>query len=94
MYLMVSTYRKPLDEVDLVRADHIAFLDTLIAAGVVVGAGRQEPPVGGVVLLDVATEAEARAIMADDPYVLRGVADYESIGWNPTRGRLAPGATS
>ncbi len=57
-------------------------------------AGRQQPPVGGIVLLDVATEAEARVIMAGDPYVLHGVADYEPIGWNPTRGRLAPGATS
>jgi uncharacterized protein YciI len=94
MYLMVSTYRRPLDEVDAVRPEHFAFMDGLEAAGLVVSAGRQQPPVGGIVLLDVATEEQARAIMADDPYVLRGVADYEPIGWNPTRGRLAPGSTS
>ena len=94
MYLMVSTYRRPLDEVDAVRAEHFAFMDKLEAAGLVVAAGRQQPPVGGIVLLDVATEAEARVIMAGDPYVLHGVADYEPIGWNPTRGRLAPGAAS
>jgi len=89
MYLMISTYVAPLDEVDRVREDHMRFLDGLDDRRLVVSAGRQDPPVGGVVLLDVATEAEAMALMADDPYVLRGVARYEAIGWHPSRGVLA-----
>ena len=32
---------------------------------------------------------EAHVLMADDPYVLRGLASYQAIGWTPTRGALA-----
>lgn len=89
MYLMISTYTAPLEQVDAARADHLTFMDGLEERGLVVLAGRQDPPAGGVVLLDVRTEAEAREVMADDPYVLRGLAAYQAIGWQPTRGALA-----
>ena len=89
MYLMISTYRVPLDEVDKARDDHMRFLDGLESQGLVVSAGRQNPPKGGVVLFNVDTEEEAWALIADDPYVLRGLAEYEARGWTPTRGVLA-----
>lgn len=89
MYLMISTYLKPLDEVDQARDEHLAFLAGLEERGLVVSAGRQDPPKGGVILLDVDTEAEARTIIADDPYVKHGLAAYEPTGWKPSRGILA-----
>jgi uncharacterized protein YciI len=88
MYLMISKYVKSLDEVDGARDDHYAFLDGLEAQGLVLLAGRQDPPVGGVVLLDVDSEQRALEIFADDPYVTRGVAEYQAVGWNPGRGSL------
>lgn len=87
MYLMISTYVVPLDQVDQFRDQHLLFLDGL--GGLVAAAGRQDPPVGGVVLLDVDNEADARKVMADDPYVVNAVAEYQAIGWRPTRGALA-----
>lgn len=89
---MISTYLRPLAEIDLVRDEHLAWLDGVEQRGVLVTAGRQDPPVGGIVLLDVASEAEAVAVMADDPYLLRGLATYAATGWLPSRGRLAPRA--
>jgi uncharacterized protein YciI len=88
VYLMISTYLVPLDEVAKVRDEHLAYLDDLIGQGKLVAAGRQEPPVGGMVLLDVADEATAREVISQDPYVLRGIAEYEARGWNPTVGAL------
>ncbi|MGH8890918.1 MAG: YciI family protein [Acidothermaceae bacterium] len=88
MYLMISTYLRPLDEVDAHRPQHFEFMAGLEAKGLVVGAGRRQPPTGGIVLLDVETEDEARAIFAADPYVVAGVAEYEPLGWTPTRGPL------
>jgi uncharacterized protein YciI len=85
--LMISTYLAPLDEVDKAREAHSAFLDTL--GETVISGGRQDPPVGGVVLLDAATVEEAERIMADDPYVQRGLARYTATGWKPSRGVLA-----
>ncbi len=89
MFLMISTYLRPIEEVDAIRPAHFEFMDALEARGIVVGAGRRQPPVGGVVLLDVETEAEAREIMSGDPYVIGGFAAYEPMGWTPTRGSLA-----
>jgi uncharacterized protein YciI len=87
MYLMISTYLVPLAEVDQLRDPHLAYLDKL--GGIVATAGRQDPPVGGVVMLDVATEAEAEELISQDPYVLAGAAEYKAIGWVPSRGALA-----
>ena len=89
MYLMISTYLAPLDEVDKARAEHFRFVDGLEARKLVVSAGRQDPPVSGVIILAVDTEAEAVALMADDPYVQRGLARYQAVGWQPVRGVLA-----
>lgn len=88
MYVMISTYTVPIEEVDKLRGAHLAFLDGLESEGKVVSAGRRTPPVGGVVVLNVATEAEARQIMAHDPYVLGGVGEYEAVGYSPSRGLL------
>ena len=88
MYLMISTYTVPLEEVDKLRDAHIAFLDEKQAEGIVVEAGRQDPPNGGVVILDVASEKEAFAVMADDPYVKANVGEYKAVGFTPTRGPL------
>jgi uncharacterized protein YciI len=86
---MISKYLKPLDEVDGARTEHTAYLAALEERGLVVAAGRQEPPTGGVILFDVDTEAEARELIAGDPYVTRGLAVYQATGWKPTRGALA-----
>jgi uncharacterized protein YciI len=88
VYLMISTYTVPLEEVDKLREAHLAFLDEKEAAGLVVSAGRQDPPNGGVVILDVASEAEAFAVMADDPYLKGKVGEYKAVGFNPSRGAL------
>jgi uncharacterized protein YciI len=89
VYLMISKYLKPLAEVDAAREDHLTFVAQLEERGFSVTAGRQDPAVGGVILLDVDTEAEAQALIAEDPYVQRGLAEYTATGWHPTRGALA-----
>jgi uncharacterized protein YciI len=89
MYLMISTYRAPLEQVDQAREDHQRYLDELEHRGLVVSAGRQDPPIGGMILFNVDSEDEARALIADDPYVTRGLAEYDAMGWKPTRGVLA-----
>jgi uncharacterized protein YciI len=89
VYLMISKYLAAPEEVDAARPDHLTYLNGLEADGYVVSAGRQDPPTGGVILFDVDTEEEARSLIAEDPYVLRGLAVYEPINWQPTRGVLA-----
>jgi uncharacterized protein YciI len=89
MYLMISTYTAPLDQVNAAREDHLAYLDTLAERGLLIEAGRRDPVVGGIVVLAAESEDEARTLINDDPYVQRGLAAYEAVGWTPNRGPLA-----
>ena len=86
---MISTYLVPLDQVGAARPDHMDFLAKLEDSGAVVGAGRQESGKGGIILLRAGSAREAVALLADDPYVLRGLARYDAVGWTVTRGPLA-----
>ena len=89
MYVMISKYLVSPEEVDKVRGDHLAFLDSLVKSGKLVIAGRQDPPVGGLVMIDAETEEEARELMAADPYIQHGVAEYSATGFRPSLGKLA-----
>ena len=64
---------------------HGAWFSEQAAKGRVVLAGRKASADGGVMLLDVATRAEADAFAASDPYTIEGVAGYTVIEFNLAR---------
>ena len=57
MFVVSLTYKKPIAEVELHLAAHIAYLDEYYAAGTFVASGRKVPRTGGVIL----AKAESRA---------------------------------
>jgi uncharacterized protein YciI len=86
MFVFVSEYQKPLEEVDRHREDHLAFLAGLNEQGRLLVSGRRSPPVGGVVVIDADSLEDAMAIMADDPFAKAGVAVYEPYEFTPSSG--------
>ena len=87
--IAILRYRKPLDEVLAVVDEHRAYLRELEARGDLLASGPCEPRSGGVLLLRVADEGFAGALDAvrdGDPFVKRGVAQYELLPWRPTFG--------
>jgi uncharacterized protein YciI len=84
MVVLISEYQRPLDEVDVHREAHLAFLAGLREQGKIVVSGRRKPPAGGVVVLDVGSVQEAEAIMAEDPFATSGVAVYQAYEFTPT----------
>jgi uncharacterized protein len=86
MFVFISEYQAPLDEVDQVREAHLAFLAGLNAQGRILVSGRRNPPVGGVVIIDADDLEEAKAIMAQDPFASSGVAKYEPYEFTPSAG--------
>ncbi|HEY0559645.1 MAG: hypothetical protein JWM48_1029 [Mycobacterium sp.] len=76
MFLAVSTYTAPPDVMSEHRPAHLAFLEELTAAGRLVTAGRQEPPIGGVLVLTGTDPEEVAALVARDPYSVAGVGSY------------------
>ena len=86
MFVFVSEYQRPLEEVDEHREAHLAFLVGLNEQGRILISGRRNPPVGGVVVIDADDLDHATAIMAEDPFAKAGVARYEPIEFNPSAG--------
>jgi uncharacterized protein YciI len=86
MFVFISEYQKPLDEVDQHREAHLAFLAGLNERGHILISGRRNPPVGGVVVIDAEDLDAAKAIMAEDPFAQAGVATYEPYEFNPSAG--------
>ena len=86
MFVFISEYQKPLDEVDQHREAHLAFLAGLNERGHILVSGRRNPPVGGVVVIDAEDLDAAKAIMAEDPFAKAGVARYEPYEFTPSAG--------
>jgi uncharacterized protein YciI len=86
MFVFISEYQKPLDEVDRHREAHLAFLAGLNERGHILVSGRRNPPVGGVIVIDAEDLDAAKAIMAEDPFAKAGVARYEPYEFTPSAG--------
>jgi uncharacterized protein YciI len=84
MFVVLITYTKPLEAVDALIPAHRAFLQQMYQAGTFLLSGRKEPRDGGVILANAASLQELQAILAQDPFQLHGVAEYQLIQFMPT----------
>jgi uncharacterized protein YciI len=71
-----SIFKQPLD-------DHVAYLREFHRCGKLLLAGPFLDSSGGMTILDVATEEEARRILEDDPDVKRKVIKGTVRAWSP-----------
>jgi len=88
--LAILRYRKPLEEIEKVLAQHRAYLAGLKAEGVLLASGPLAPRNGGALLLRVPDQDADRALDAvrdGDPFVKAGVAQYELLPWTPVLGQ-------
>jgi uncharacterized protein YciI len=89
MFVITLTYKVPLDEVDRHLPAHVEWLGRQFAAGAFLASGRQVPRTGGVIPAGAVGRERLDAILAEDPYRLNGVADYQIVEFVP--GTVAPG---
>jgi uncharacterized protein YciI len=85
MFLLISRYVKPLEEVDRWVGEHRAFLERHYEAGDLLISGPQDPRTGGVIVTHEITRERVDAILANDPFVREGVSEYQIIEFKPTR---------
>ncbi|MFI8933424.1 YciI family protein [Streptomyces sp. NPDC053474] len=76
MFVMELTYTAPVDRVDALLAEHVAWLDAQYAAGVFLASGRKNPRDGGVILAVGDSREEIERVAALDPFVTGGVCTY------------------
>ena len=79
MFVIELTYVAALAEIDKHMKAHMAFLNKHYAAGRFVVSGRQVPREGGIILAVGGTKAEVEAVMAEDPFVSRGLAEVRVV---------------
>ncbi|MFF2188391.1 YciI family protein [Streptomyces sp. NPDC058155] len=89
MFVLELTYTAPLDRVDALSAEHLAWVDDHFAAGTFIASGRKKPRDGGVILAVGDDRAAVEALVAADPFVVGGVCAYRITEFAVAR--TAPG---
>jgi uncharacterized protein YciI len=82
-------YRRPLAEVQTALEEHRAYLRALKAEGLLLASGPLDPWTGGALLLrvpDDAVQPTLDRIRDGDPYVVKGLVQYEVWPWKPVIG--------
>jgi uncharacterized protein len=79
LYAALFTYVADPERIDEVRPAHRAYLRSLLDEGSLHEAGRFGHERGGLIVYNVETESEARALLAADPFTTEGVISIDSV---------------
>jgi uncharacterized protein YciI len=77
MFVLSLTYTAPVERIDALLEEHMAWLDQGYADGTFLASGRKVPRTGGIILAVADSRAAMERLVATDPFAREGVADYE-----------------
>jgi len=84
MFVIILNYKVPLDQVDLVRPTHREYLlKEGMDKGLIIASGAQVPRTGGMIIFNSSSRSEAETFIANDPFFIKGIADFELIEFDP-----------
>jgi uncharacterized protein YciI len=79
MFVIELIYKAELSAIDANMRAHMAWLNKQYAAGRFLLSGRQVPRTGGIILALGDTRDQIEAVVREDPFVSRGLADVRII---------------
>ena len=79
MFVIELIYKVDLAQIDAEMKPHMAFVNAHYASGTFVMSGRKIPRDGGVILAVGRSRADIEALVREDPFVAKGLADYRII---------------
>ena len=79
LFVIELIYKAPLADIDATMTAHVRFLKKHYAAGTFLVSGRKIPRDGGIILAVGASREAIEAIMREDPFCARGLADVRII---------------
>ena len=82
MFIAISVYLKPLEEVNKFYPEHFAWMQRHYDSGRFLGSGRRVPPVGGVIIARGESREEFLSILAEDPFQQNDLAKYDVFEFN------------
>lgn len=83
MFVIISTYKKSLEEIDTKRGDHLAFISNYMLSGKFLFVGRKNPVDGAIIIAHNSTKEELEDIFKQDPYYTNGLAEYSITEFSP-----------
>ncbi|MCX4722662.1 YciI family protein [Streptomyces sp. NBC_01020] len=89
MFVLELTYTGPIERVDELLGEHVAWLDAAYAAGVFIASGRKNPRDGGIILAAGEDRTAMEKLTATDPFMTAGVCTYRITEFIATK--TAPG---
>jgi uncharacterized protein YciI len=79
VFVIELLYKASLSEIDDAMAAHVAFLKKHYASGHFLVSGRKIPRDGGIIIAAGPSREAIEAIVRDDPFVTRGLADFRVV---------------
>ena len=79
MFVIELIYKATLAEIDATMKAHVVFLKKYYAAGNFLVSGRKIPRDGGIIVAVAKNREQIDAIVREDPFVQRGLADFRII---------------
>src|SRR6476646_7342292 len=79
MFVIELIYKADLGEIDAHMAAHVKFLKKYYASGHFLVSGRKIPRDGGIILALGDSREQVEALVRQDPFVSRGLADFRVI---------------
>jgi uncharacterized protein YciI len=79
MFVIELIYKVDLAEIDAAMRAHMAYLRKYYAAGRFLVSGRKVPREGGIILALGESREQVEALVREDPFVARGLADFRVI---------------
>jgi uncharacterized protein YciI len=85
MFVVLINFTQPLDMIEQHVADHRHFLSEGYKKNYFVASGPRIPRTGGIIISQLKDREQLETILSNDPYKLRGVAEYEILEFNPIK---------
>jgi uncharacterized protein YciI len=85
MFVVLLTYKKPIDIIDQHLAGHRIFLQAAYEKNIFVASGPKNPRTGGVIISQLKDKKLLENTLKNDPFHIHDLADYEIIEFDPIR---------
>lgn len=85
MFLIMITYKKPIEVVDQFLAQHREFLESHYQNNCFVVSGPRNPRTGGVILSQLKDREQLMNLLKQDPFYIHDIASYELIEFDPVK---------
>jgi len=85
LFVIELIYKAPLAEIDAAMTAHVRFLKKHYASGQFLVSGRKIPRDGGIIVAVGDSREAIEAIMREDPFCARGLADCRVIAFRASQ---------